>query len=214
MRNASTSQADLFGSALPRGLTYRPEFLSVEEETALLAFVRILPLQEAQYRQYVARRRTVNFGFLYDFAKLQAQPAAPIPEELAPLRAKCAAWAGVTPEAFVQSLVAEYRPGAPLGWHRDVPDYEVVVGVSLGSPARLRFRPYPWKPELKSRVFALDVAPRSAYILRDEARWNWQHSVPPVKALRYSITFRTARTTSGPQTRRARGTTERSSRSS
>lgn len=209
MSTQSPSQSDLFGCALPRGLIYQPEFLNLQEEAALLALVRALPLQEAQYRQYVARRRTVNFGFLYDFARLQAQPALPIPEELAPLRTRCAAWAGVAPEAFVQSLVAEYRPGAPLGWHRDVPEYEVVVGVSLGSAARLRFRPYPWKPELKPRVFALDIAPRSAYILRDEARWNWQHSVPPVKTLRYSVTFRTARTTSGPQTRRARGTERR-----
>jgi len=101
--------------------------------------------------------------------------------------------ANVAPDAFVQALVSEYRPGAPLGWHRDVPDFETIVGVSLGSAARIRFRPYPWKPERRQEVFALEVAPRSAYILRDEARWGWQHSVPPVQALRYSITFRTAR---------------------
>jgi hypothetical protein len=83
-----------------------------------------------------------------------------------------------------------------LGWHRDVPDYELVSGVSLAGVARLRFRPYPWKPEKKAEVFALEVAPRSAYILRDDARWKWQHHVPPTKVLRYSITFRTARQSS------------------
>jgi alkylated DNA repair dioxygenase AlkB len=89
-------------------------------------------------------------------------------------------------------LIAEYRPGTPLGWHRDVPDYEQIVGISLAGHARLRFRPYPWSPEKKSQMFALELAPRSAYILRDQARWGWQHHVPPTKELRYSITFRTA----------------------
>jgi alkylated DNA repair dioxygenase AlkB len=187
-------QTDLFAPQLPRGMTYQPDFLGVPEEHELLDIIRSLPLREAQYRQPTARRRTLNFGFSYDFTHHEAQPAPPIPEFLSPLRAKAAAFAGVSASAFVQSLIAEYRPGAPLGWHRDVPDFEVVVGVSLGSAARIRFRPYPWKPERKHEVFALELEPRSAYILRDEARWNWQHSVPPVKTLRYSITFRTART--------------------
>ena len=94
----------------------------------------------------------------------------------------------------MQALVAEYTPGTPLGWHRDVPDFELIVGISLAGTARIRFRPYPWKPERRKEVFALELEPRSAYILRDEARWGWQHSVPPTKELRYSITFRTART--------------------
>ena len=187
-------QADLFGrTQLPRGLIYRPDFLSADEERALLALIRTLPLSEAQYRQYTARRRTLNFGFTYDFAHLKAQAAPPIPDSLTPLREKAAVLGGVPSSAFVQALIAEYRPGAPLGWHRDVPDFELIVGVSLGSAARIRFRPYPWKPERKKEVFALELAPRSAYVLRDEARWSWQHSVPPVKTLRYSITFRTAR---------------------
>jgi len=94
----------------------------------------------------------------------------------------------------VQALIAEYTPGTPLGWHRDVPDFELIVGISLAGAARIRFRPYPWKPERRKEVFALVLEPRSAYILRDEARWGWQHSVPPTKELRYSVTFRTART--------------------
>ena len=191
--NMSTGpQASLFPPALPAGLTYRTEFISHDEERALLEHIRALPLKEAQYRQYTARRRTVNYGFSYDFTHQQKNAAPPIPEFLAPLRARAAQWAGVAPEDFVQALIAEYEPGTPLGWHRDVPDFELIVGVSLGGVARIRFRPYPWKPERRKDVFALELDPRSAYILRDEARWGWQHSIPPTKVLRHSVTFRTA----------------------
>jgi alkylated DNA repair dioxygenase AlkB len=187
------AQASLFEPTLPPGLIYRTDFLDRDEERALLEQIRELPLREAQYRQYTARRRTVNYGFSYDFQHLEAQVAPPIPEFLAPLRARAAQWAGVVSADFVQALVAEYTPGTPLGWHRDVPDFELIVGISLAGAARIRFRPYPWKPERRKEVFALELEPRSAYILRDEARWGWQHSVPPTKELRYSITFRTAR---------------------
>ncbi len=186
------AQVSLFATALPRGLTYRAGFLEADEERVLLDRIRALPLRQAQYRQYTARRRTVNYGYSYDFQHLHALQAPPIPEFLTPVRVRAAEWAGVAAEDFVQALVAEYAPGTPLGWHRDVPEFELIVGISLGGTARIRFRPYPWKPERRKEVFALELEPRSAYILRDEARWNWQHSIPPTKVLRYSLTFRTA----------------------
>jgi alkylated DNA repair dioxygenase AlkB len=185
-------QAEIFPQSLPPGMIYREDFITAAEEQQLMAEIRGLPLQEARYRQYTARRRTVNYGFSYDFTHLQSRSAPPIPDFLTPVRARAASWAGVRPEDFVQALIAEYQPGTPLGWHRDVPDFELIVGISLAGAARLRFRPYPWSPEKKAQVFALEVAPRSAYILRDEARWGWQHHVPPTKVLRYSITLRTA----------------------
>jgi len=188
------AQANLFEPVLPAGLIYRADFLERDEEQALLEQIRALPLREAQYRQYTARRRTVNYGFSYDFQHLEAKPAPPLPQFLTPLRARAAQWAGVASADFVQALVAEYTPRTPLSWHRDVPNFELIVGISLAGAARMRFRPYPWKPERRKEVFALELEPRSAYILRDEARWGWQHSVPPTKELRYSITFRTART--------------------
>src|SRR5690242_7042493 len=111
---ALTPQASLFPPALPQGMTYRAELITRDEERALLDEIRALPLSEAKYRQYTARRRTVNYGFSYDFTHQQAQPAPPIPEFLAPLRARAALWAGVAPEDFVQALIAEYAPGTPL----------------------------------------------------------------------------------------------------
>jgi alkylated DNA repair dioxygenase AlkB len=189
----SRAQTNLFPPFVPQGMAYRSDFIDRDEERVLLEHVRASPLREAQYRQYTARRRTVNYGFAYDFTHQKANPAPPIPEFLAPLRARAAELAGVAADDFVQALMAEYVPGTPLGWHRDVPDFELIVGISLGGTARIRFRPYPWKPERRKEVFALELEPRSAYILRDEARWGWQHSIPPTKEQRYSITFRTAR---------------------
>jgi len=184
-------QASLFDepAALPNGLVFAPEFVSAEEERALLAGIAALELHEAQYKQYTARRRVASFGAEYDFDANELRPAPGLPPFLGPLREKVAAWAGVPAGSFAHALVSEYRPGTPLGWHRDVPQFEVVAGVSLAAAARMRFRPYP--PRAGDAIFALDLPPRSAYVLRGEVRWKWQHSVEATKALRYSITFRT-----------------------
>lgn len=185
------AQSSLFDepSALPNGLVFAPEFLAPEEERALIEEIAALDLREAQYKQYTARRRIASFGAEYDFDANTLRPAPGLPAFLAPLRAKVAAWADVAAERFTHALVSEYRPGTPLGWHRDVPQFEVIVGVSLAADARMRFRPYP--PKSGDAILALDLPPRSAYILRNAVRWKWQHSVEATKAMRYSITFRT-----------------------
>ena len=179
--------------ALPPGLRYEKGWLTPAEEAGLIALVQGLPLKEAQYRQYTARRRVVSYGGQFDYDSLELRPAAPLIAELQPLRDRVARWAGVAPSVLVHALVAEYAPGTPLGWHRDVPDFEDVFGVSLGGEARLRFRPYPPQAPRREDVLRLDVQPRSIYALQGEARWGWQHSVAPVQALRWSVTFRTAR---------------------
>ena len=132
----------------------------------------------------------MSYGFDYDFSYNTVHPAAPIAAFLDPLRQRVAAWLGVAFEDLKHALIAEYRPGTALGWHRDVPNFELVCGVSLAASTRMRFRPFPPAKDRKS-ILSLELAPRSAYILRGDARWRWQHSIPPTKALRYSITFRT-----------------------
>jgi alkylated DNA repair dioxygenase AlkB len=195
MNAPAEGQADLFTAApaLPQGMVYEPEFLTGEEEAALVQLAASLPLKEMNYRGYTARRRVVSYGGKYDFQALRLEAASPLPPQLEPLRAKVAAWVGVAPETFTQTLVAEYREGTPLGWHRDVPDFEDVVGVSLLGEAVMRFRPYPPREPKKADVIKLVVQPRSIYLLRGPARWAWQHSVAPTRTLRYSISFRTAR---------------------
>jgi alkylated DNA repair dioxygenase AlkB len=155
------------------GLQYRLGFLSEPEEEGLLRQLSGLPFAGAPYRQYTARRRIASFDAVPSFLDF--------------LAARLSAWSGI--EGFARALVTEYAPGTPLGWHRDSPEYEAVAGVSLGGIARMRFRRYP--PQRGGRAFDLALLPRSAYTLRDEARWGWQHSIAPTPALRYSITFRT-----------------------
>ena len=189
-------QGELFerpDAAWPEGLAYREDFIDAAEEARLLEVIAKLPLQAARYKGYVARRRVAAFGSRYDFDELQLEPAPPVPEFLFPLRGRAAAWAGIAPERFANALVAEYRPGTPLGWHRDVPDYELVFGVSLAGTARMRLRRYPPVNPRRADVISLTLPPRSAYLLRGTARWGWQHSIAATEALRYSITLRTLR---------------------
>jgi alkylated DNA repair dioxygenase AlkB len=178
----SRREPDLFGGApLPDGFIYRPGFIDPSAEAALLRSLEGLPFQEAQYREYTAKRRVVMFET--------------VPPFLAELRDRIAAWLGWSPPTIAHALATEYRPGTQLGWHRDSPQYEEVAGVSLGTPCIMRLRPRPRRGEATARkeVLKLDLEPGSAYSMSGTARWDWQHSIPPTPGLRYSITFRTAR---------------------
>ena len=186
-------QADLFSpnQSLPEGFRYDDLFLHADEEAALATHLAVLPLQQAQYKEWSARRRIVSYGGSYDFRRHELLPAQPMPEFLLCLRTKAAGWAGIPAEQIDHALVAEYRPGTQLGWHRDVSEFALVIGISLLGAARMRLRRYPHI--VGRRGLSIDLAPRSIYSLRGEARWNWQHAISPTKALRYSITFRTLR---------------------
>ena len=198
-------QSDLFGTppasktpSLPDGWRYREDFIDAAEEAALLQAIAAMPLHAARYKSYTARRRIASFGTEYDFDANRLLPGAPIPAVLLPLRARAAAWAGVAEDDFSSALVAEYAPGTPLGWHRDVPDFELVFGLSLGGAARMRLRRYPPVAPKKADVLAITLPPRSAYVLGGPARWGWQHAIAPTKALRWSIPLRTRRRRGAP----------------
>ena len=188
-----SSQGDLFAGApeLPEGLAYRPEFITPAEEHDLIAVIAQMPLHAAQYKAYEARRRILSFGSSYDYLRNTLDPAPPIPGFLHPLRERVATWLGLVPDDFEHALLTEYAPGTPIGWHRDTPDFEVVVGISLAGRCRMRFRPYPHVPHRAHPTVELDLAARSAYVIRGTARWRWQHHIPPTAEHRYSITFRT-----------------------
>ncbi|MFL6565428.1 MAG: alpha-ketoglutarate-dependent dioxygenase AlkB [Burkholderiales bacterium] len=176
---------------MPEGLLYHEEFLSPEDESGLLAEIRRLPLEEAKYKSFTAKRRIAAYGSSYDFETNVLSPAPEVPPFLLPLRSKVSRLLQTEETRFVHALVTEYRPGTELGWHRDIGEFGIVVGISLAATCRMRFRRYP--PEKGAKVFSLDLAARSVYVLRDEIRWRWQHSVARTKELRYSITFRTSR---------------------
>ena len=194
-RRRPPTQPALFAAAprLPDGMRYRLDLLDDATEADLVRTIAELPFGPAQYRQYTAKRRTVSFGASYDFSTNRPLPAPPVPEWLWPLREQVAAWVGLPAVDFAFALVTEYQPGTQLGWHRDVPTFETVVGVSLAGVARMRFRPWPPGDAPRRAALTVDLQPRSAYVLRGESRWRWQHAISPTKQLRYSITFRTAR---------------------
>jgi alkylated DNA repair dioxygenase AlkB len=193
-------QKDLFGTAaapntaMPQGFRYAPDFLSEAEEQRLAAWIATLPLKPFEFHGYLGLRRTKSYDFRYDYAHRAVLPAETLPEQLLSLRDKVAGFAGREPDDLRQMLVSEYAPGAPVGWHRDKPQFEDVVGVSLLAPANFRLRR---KTVAGWTRRSVPLAPRSIYILSGEVRHEWEHSIPEMTALRYSITFRTLAAKSG-----------------
>ena len=180
--------ADLFKEPLIGGLEYRPDFVSEAEHDALVAHLCATDLTPFRFRGWLGNRKTTTFGWRYDFDDSSFAPAEPIPEWLRPLRARAAAFAQVVPDDFAHVLLARYDPGAGIGWHRDRPQFEHVVGISLGSPATMRFRQ---RTPSGFRRATVHLEPRSAYLLSGEVRHEWEHSIAPGDTLRFSITFRT-----------------------
>jgi alkylated DNA repair dioxygenase AlkB len=188
----SRSQADLFADqpALPAGFRLRPDLLTEEEEEGLLRQFAELEFKPFDFRGFLGKRRTISFGWRYDFSGGGLQKAEEIPRFLLPVRARASAAFGVAPETLEQVSVIEYPAGATIGWHRDRAVFGTVVGVSLRSECTFRFRRKAgdgW--ERRSLV----LVPRSAYMMEGEARTEWEHSIPPVPRVRYSITMRTMR---------------------
>ena len=86
--------------------------------------------------------------------------------------------------------MTEYPPGAAIGWHKDRSVFGDVVGISLLSACTFRFRR---KAGAKWERSSLTAQPRSSYLLRGPSRSQWEHSIPPVANIRYSISFRNFR---------------------
>jgi alkylated DNA repair protein (DNA oxidative demethylase) len=177
----------------PGGLVYRPDFITETEERQVLGVLEAMEFRTITMHGRTARRTVRHFGLDYGYESWELVPTDPLPRDLGWLRERAAALAGVDPDELVQILVSRYPPGATIGWHRDAPMFGVkVVGVSLASACRMRFQR--GKGEAR-RVAEVTLEPRSAYVLSGAARFAWQHSIPPTKALRYSITFRTLKAT-------------------
>ena len=187
-----TVQGDLFGAppAAPEGFRLAPDLVGADDQAALVARFAELPFAPFEFHGRLGARRVAAFGRRHDFSRGRPEDGEPLPAFLHSLRAKAAAFAGVAPETIAHALVTEYAPGAGIGWHRDRPQYDKVIGVSFGAPCRLRFRREGNGGWLRRHA---DLAPGSAYLLDGPARWAWRHGIAPQAALRYSVTFRTLR---------------------
>jgi alkylated DNA repair dioxygenase AlkB len=177
----------LFDAPLIAGLRYGQEVIGEAEEEQLIERLIATDLSPFRFHGWLGNRKTKSFGWRYDFDDSSFAPADPIPGWLLPLRETAAEFARLSPDEFVHVLLARYDPGAGIGWHRDRDVFDRVVGFSVAAPATLRFRRR--RPGGFDRA-NLDVAPRSAYLLSGEARWEWEHSISPGDQLRFSITFR------------------------
>lgn len=186
--------ASLFGQDYPPGFRYCEDFLSPTEETALLDSIANVTFGAFAMRGVVARRRVAFFGQSYDRTE-----ARPFPEFLLSLRIRVGEWTGIDATAFAMCLINEYPPGAPIGWHRDAPQHDVVAGLSLRSACRMKFRRYlspalaAGKTVRRPATHEIALEPRSAYFMTGESRNSYEHHIPPVSDLRYSVTFRTLR---------------------
>jgi len=164
--------------------------MTPDEEAAFLKVIKNLPFTAFRMHGVDAKRHVVRFGGHYLAGSAEMRPASDFPLSLEPLRARAAVVAGVPTAALSESLVTEYPPGAGIGWHRDSPPFGIVAGISFGAVCRMRFQV---GEDDQRRTWSIELPPRSIYVLTGPAREEWQHSIPAVKEMRYSITFRTLR---------------------
>jgi alkylated DNA repair dioxygenase AlkB len=181
---------------VPDGFLYREDFITVAEEQGLIREIRRLTLAPFQYYQFSGKRQTTSFGWQYQFGTNAIAQAPDIPAFLLPIRDRVGSLFKIDPHALVQVSIIEYPVGAPIGWHRDVPYFGIVAGISLGATCRMRFRKYQNKRSKNSNrkdILSIELGARSVYLMSGASREIWQHSIPPVKDLRYSIMMRTVR---------------------
>lgn len=175
-------------SAAPSGLIFVPDFLTQNEESDLLRFIQTLEFRTLQMHGVTAKRRVKQYGWHYAFQSYKLTPTDPIPADFTDIGHRAAALASIHPSEWAEALVIEYATGAGIGWHRDAPAFGIVAGISLGGACRMRFQTGTGTDRTS---YALELPPRSIYLLTGEVRTKWQHMIPPTKELRYSITFRT-----------------------
>jgi alkylated DNA repair dioxygenase AlkB len=181
---------------VPDGFIYRRNFLSEAEEHDLIQEIQKVHLAPFQYYQFTGKRRTASFGWQYEFGKSEIRTAPDMPAFLLPLRTRAGKFFNIDPDRLTQMSIIEYSTGSPIGWHRDIPQFGVVVGVSLGAACRMRFRKYDRgrsKNSNRAEILSIELQPRSIYLMSGASREIWQHSIPPVKELRYAIMMRTVR---------------------
>jgi len=179
--------ADLFDTPAVPGLGTQPDVITPSEERSLIAAIDSVDMAPFRFQQWTGKRLTHSFGWQYNFQSGELGGGAPMPDWLLPIRDRAADAAGLASDVLVQALLLRYDAGAGIGWHRDRPIYDQVVGISLGAPATMRFRR---KEGDRWRRVNVPLEPRCLYHLAGEVRHDWEHSIAPMNETRWSITFR------------------------
>ena len=181
---------------VPDGFLYWENFISEAEEHELIQEIQKVHLEPFRYYQFTGKRRTASFGWQYEFGAAEVTAAPELPPFLLSLRTRAGNLFDIDPNTLIQASIIEYSTGSPIGWHRDIPHFGDVIGISLGAACRMRFRKYSrvrTKKQNRDEVFLIELQPRSIYRMSGASRESWQHSIPPVKELRYAIMMRTLR---------------------
>ena len=181
---------------VPDGFIYRQNFISEAEEQELIREIQKVQLAPFKYYQFTGKRRTASFGWQYEFGASEITTAPDIPPFLLPVRTRAGKVFNIDSNSLIQTSIIEYSTGSPIGWHRDIPHFGVVVGISLDAACRMRFRKYSRVRSKKldrDEILSIELQPRSIYLMSGASREIWQHSIPPVKELRYAIMMRTLR---------------------
>lgn len=187
------------GPELPPGFSYHPGFITPEEEEKLLDIIRQLDLQNMKFHKYEAKRKVISFGKGWSFTEQRLKEATAIPVQLDFLMEKITKHLAIPKLLIAQVLITEYPVGSVINWHRDAPPFDIIAGISLLADCTFKLRPHDKEKQTRAATVSLTVQRRSMYIIRGAAKSEWQHSTAPVKHLRYSLTFRTLRS-SGSQT--------------
>jgi alkylated DNA repair dioxygenase AlkB len=184
---------DLFPDTLPvpHGFRYVADFLSMDEEAALLQHIRSITLKPMVFQGFEAKRKTESFGYDYSFDNRRLSKGKDIPTFFEPLLHQTAAFLGINAVDMAELLLTEYPPGAVINWHRDAPPFKTIIGISLLEDCIFKLRPHDKAKQTRKSVISLPMARRSLYVIDGPARSEWQHSIAPVKTTRYSITLRT-----------------------
>src|SRR5262245_36774949 len=181
---------------VPDGFIYHQNFISEAEEVELIREIQTLQLTPFKYYQFTGKRRTASFGWQYEFGSSEITKAPDVPAFVLPIRTRAGRFFSIDPNSLVQTSIIEYSIGSPIGWHRDIRHLRVVLGISLGAACRMRFRKSTRarsKTSKRDGILSIDLQPRSIYLMSGPSRESWQHSIPPVKGLRYAIMMRTLR---------------------
>jgi alkylated DNA repair dioxygenase AlkB len=181
---------------VPDGFIYHQNFISEAEEQELIREIQKLRLTPFKYYQFIGKRRTASFGWQYEFGKSEITTAPDLPAFLLPVRTRVGNLFNIDRNSLIQASIIEYSTGSPIGWHRDIPHFGVVAGISLGAACRMKFRKCNdtrSKTLNRDEILSIELQPRSIYLMSGASRESWQHSIPPVKELRYSIMMRTLR---------------------
>ncbi|WP_207536116.1 alpha-ketoglutarate-dependent dioxygenase AlkB [Desertivirga arenae] len=177
----------------PSGFRYLPNFINKEEEDSLLCLISTLELRPFKFQGYEAKRKVASYGFDWSFETRTLSKGKSIPSDFNHIIGKVASLIPVNIKDIGELLVTEYPDGSVINWHRDAPPFDIIVGISLLTDCKFRFRPYKKSMQTRSSLISIPVQGRSLYIIEGEARTDWEHSIAPVKTKRLSITLRTLR---------------------